>query len=252
MDKDMSIGFPTSTTQPKLLPCPFCGGELRLIESWARSFHPPRLYREVHHDNEHCPISKRIVCTAPNTDSLEDFVKVWNTRAALSSPAEVEGDGTTPGTESSAVPTGDRKVEFAYTEYDKKLTAALPKFAVYLEPRPDGGLRISSDDLPGLILSASNPHKCVHVLWHSVLALAEHGESPIEPFVKPDPHNDAVREALERAAKICDQVKVGYVEAEKKYSYDMRLISQGGIYGAEKCAEEIRESVRALQPKGVS
>lgn len=30
---------------------------------------------------------------------------------------------------------------------------------IKLEPRPDGGLRVSSDDVPGLILSHSNPAK---------------------------------------------------------------------------------------------
>jgi hypothetical protein len=70
---------------------------------------------------------------------------------------------------------------FAYSEADKALTAALPKFAIFIEPRPDGGIRISSNDLPGLILSADNPHKCLSTVWHAVLALAEQG-SPPEPL----------------------------------------------------------------------
>lgn len=33
----------------RMRPCPFCGSEVLHVESWARSFKPPRLYHEWHH-----------------------------------------------------------------------------------------------------------------------------------------------------------------------------------------------------------
>lgn len=93
------------------------------------------------------------------------------------------------------------KCPYPYPDQDKKLTALLPKFAIFIEPRPDGGIRISSDDLPGLILSASNPHRCLSTLWHSVMALVEHGQSP-EPKTAELALSTVRREALEEAKKV--------------------------------------------------
>ena len=40
-----------------VLPCPFCGSEMKHIETWAKSFKPPRLYHEWHHvEATDCPM----------------------------------------------------------------------------------------------------------------------------------------------------------------------------------------------------
>lgn len=73
-----------------LLPCPFCGSEIIHIESWARSFKPPRLYHEWHHveDNaEKCWARRwgKIVASANELpERQKETVERWNRRAALS------------------------------------------------------------------------------------------------------------------------------------------------------------------------
>ncbi len=42
---------------------------------------------------------------------------------------------------------------------------------ITLEPREDGGIRIYSDALPGLILSHSDPHKAMEALGPSLQML---------------------------------------------------------------------------------
>jgi len=36
----------------RFAPCPFCGSEIKHVESWAKSFNPPRLWHEWHHVEE--------------------------------------------------------------------------------------------------------------------------------------------------------------------------------------------------------
>lgn len=86
-DKESRAGSGDALRQ--ILPCPFCGSEIRHITSLAKSFDPPRLYHEWHHverDND-CLISRycsKIVCEA--TDDVEQqrrAVARLNRRAAL-------------------------------------------------------------------------------------------------------------------------------------------------------------------------
>lgn len=67
----------------ELKPCPFCEQNLELVESWAKSFDPPRLYREYHHRAPvDCVLGKRD-WIFPDTaeDARQKFVAAWNTRA---------------------------------------------------------------------------------------------------------------------------------------------------------------------------
>ena len=67
--------------------CPYCGSEIKHIESWARSFDPPRMYHEWQHveDNEDaCPIrrgGKILDAVNDNAERQVAVVKRWNTRA---------------------------------------------------------------------------------------------------------------------------------------------------------------------------
>lgn len=69
--------------------CPFCGSEIRHVESWAKSFDPPRLYHEWHHidDNPNCWIVHgrgKIVGTATDDgDMQEAAIRRWNDREYL-------------------------------------------------------------------------------------------------------------------------------------------------------------------------
>ncbi len=45
---------------------------------------------------------------------------------------------------------------------------------IKLEPRPDGGLRVSSEDEPGLILSGDDPAKIMAAVLPALAALASH------------------------------------------------------------------------------
>jgi hypothetical protein len=67
--------------------CPFCGSEIRHVESLAKSFDPPRLYHEWHHvlDNaDDCPIRRHvglIVASATDDEKMQgEAVRRWNTR----------------------------------------------------------------------------------------------------------------------------------------------------------------------------
>lgn len=78
----------------RMAPCPFCGSEIRHIESWAKSFDPPRLYHEWHHieDNAECWIVARlrIKIVGSATDDPETQLRAlngWNGRASVS-PAD--------------------------------------------------------------------------------------------------------------------------------------------------------------------
>lgn len=69
----------------EMMSCPFCGSDMKHIESLAKSFNPPRLYHEWHHDLDNdCYIRRRsgkIVCWS--TDDLSASQKdrdAWNTR----------------------------------------------------------------------------------------------------------------------------------------------------------------------------
>lgn len=71
------------TNQPitvTLRECPFCGVNLRHVESWACSFTPPRLYHEYHHDNKNCHIGKRSWGFDEKPESRQAFADRWNAR----------------------------------------------------------------------------------------------------------------------------------------------------------------------------
>ncbi len=74
-----------------LEPCPFCASQIRHVESWAKSFDPPRLYHEWHHDGDslECPIrgQRKIVCCATDDPDMQAAViRRWNTRATAVAP----------------------------------------------------------------------------------------------------------------------------------------------------------------------
>lgn len=66
--------------------CPFCGSEILHVESWAKSFDPPRLYHEWRHidDNDDCWISRRHKMVGHATDDpgqQERAIRIWNRRS---------------------------------------------------------------------------------------------------------------------------------------------------------------------------
>lgn len=69
----------------RMAPCPFCGSEIKHVESWAKSFNPPRLYHEWQHvdDNMDCWIRRRFKVVGSATEDGE-MQKValdqWNRR----------------------------------------------------------------------------------------------------------------------------------------------------------------------------
>lgn len=70
------------TEAEKLLVCPFCGSEIKHVESWARSFNPARMYHEYHHPNNGCLLSRPAIIAACSDDPLQrqNFITEWNTR----------------------------------------------------------------------------------------------------------------------------------------------------------------------------
>jgi hypothetical protein len=76
-----------AAADPSLLPCPFCGSKIRHVESWAKSFDPPRLYHEWHHDETPCqihyPQGGTMIANATDDPEMQArVIKEWNTRAA--------------------------------------------------------------------------------------------------------------------------------------------------------------------------
>ena len=72
-----------------VLPCPFCGNQLKHIGSWAKSFDPPRLYHEWLHPPVVCQINFHggevpILSATDNADMQIAVLERWNTRAVAS------------------------------------------------------------------------------------------------------------------------------------------------------------------------
>lgn len=42
---------------------------------------------------------------------------------------------------------------------------------IYLHRRPDGGLRVSSEEVPGMILSGEDPAKICAAIWPALVAI---------------------------------------------------------------------------------
>jgi hypothetical protein len=70
----------------RFAPCPFCGSEILHVESWARSFDPPRPYHEWQHvddDVNACWIrrNRKIVGSASDDpNEQEHAIRLWNRR----------------------------------------------------------------------------------------------------------------------------------------------------------------------------
>ena len=70
----------------RFAPCPFCGSEIVHVESWAKSFDPPRLYHEWHHADQDrdCVIFRQGQIVAKATDDpkqQEAAIRLWNRRS---------------------------------------------------------------------------------------------------------------------------------------------------------------------------
>lgn len=78
----------------RFVDCPFCGSEIRHVESWAGSFDPPRLYHEWQHvdQNDDCWICRRGSVVGSASDDADEQARVirrWNACAALAAtPSE--------------------------------------------------------------------------------------------------------------------------------------------------------------------
>ena len=71
--------------------------------------------------------------------------------------------------------------------------ATLPPTTIILEGRKDGGLRIRSDDVKGLILSGSNPAKVIGDLIPALITLRLFGVMTLDELrekLKPDTASD--------------------------------------------------------------
>lgn len=71
----------------RMFGCPFCGSEIRHIESLAKSFNLPKVYHEWHHidPGENCWIVHyrgRIVGSANDSPEMQlAALNLWNSRA---------------------------------------------------------------------------------------------------------------------------------------------------------------------------
>jgi hypothetical protein len=66
----------------RMLNCPFCDSEIMHVESWAKSFNPPRLYHEWHHPRAKCRFSDSIIEMSDEQPANQaEAIKRWNTRA---------------------------------------------------------------------------------------------------------------------------------------------------------------------------
>jgi hypothetical protein len=72
----------TPATPDGLSPCPFCGCMLRHVETWARSFEPPRLYHGYQHENNGCILSSKGWYFDDKPDSRMAFITKWNARVS--------------------------------------------------------------------------------------------------------------------------------------------------------------------------
>jgi hypothetical protein len=79
-------------TDEKLLPCPWCQEDLDHVETWARSFDPPRAYHEYHHRNTKCVMGWKIWVFTPELEiERGGFIRAWNTRHTQNLPP-AQGD----------------------------------------------------------------------------------------------------------------------------------------------------------------
>jgi hypothetical protein len=71
-----------------MAPCPFCGSEIRHVESWAKSFDPPRLYHEWQHIDDNvneCWVRRHRKIVGSATDdpaTHKAALDLWNRSAA--------------------------------------------------------------------------------------------------------------------------------------------------------------------------
>lgn len=52
--------------------------------------------------------------------------------------------------------------------------------SIKIEPRPDGGIRVWSPQVRGLILSGADPVKVMGCIWPALAAIEEHRQSNAE------------------------------------------------------------------------
>lgn len=70
-----------------LEPCPFCDARLEVVESWARSFSPPKLYIEYHHPRGTFCMIKGLLWSGEK-GSEAGFLDMWNRRTPPASQSD--------------------------------------------------------------------------------------------------------------------------------------------------------------------
>jgi hypothetical protein len=86
---------------------------------------------------------------------------------------------------------------------------------VTLEDRPDGGLRVSSDTLPGLMLAGSNKHAICEAIAPAIRAIFETKGYKIVNVLPNTPIKDVMREPSPRTldVTVVQQFVVEYQDA---------------------------------------
>lgn len=178
-----------------LLPCPFCGGEMRhysntkgVTTSWWS--HPS--WADYPNEDKgafvQCPVYGHRVHDRP------EYITAWNRRPSPPAPGEPTEEQVEAACRAfnafNNVPEGvpwhfEREaIEVALRAALRLTPAVAPReddwlseegaVRIRLIPRPDGGLRIDSPDLPGLILSGPEPAGVAGAIPAAIKALQDY------------------------------------------------------------------------------
>lgn len=111
------------------------------------------------------------VCLKLEEDPAYEIQKAWAAFIAAANPATILKliEAARRSSEGEVV---------RWNEFDGD-----PVCIVQMTRRPDGGLRVFSPDLPGLILSGKEPAKVMECVWPAITALLDYKEArhPVTP-----------------------------------------------------------------------